>query len=732
MAVRCTSPVGELCERSPGNGWPSADSSEQFDIRPTRTWPPDSYMQTPRNAGQVRTALQGLGLACTFALVFMLLSFARTIGDTGSMQFGDVVIRAAMETPLWGTALGWSFAYFLLVQILGHVAFAAVCWALACLAQKAWPNANASRRQWVLIWLILSSAWILLANATLFPTSSLGEPYAKFAAGRIFGLPLYVAFGACLAVAITACVVLAVRNRRSPGSPFRRPGIAGATLGGCALVVLAAAIPHSKARTSPIDQPHIIVIGIDSLRSELALGPEAKRYMPNLAEFLARSVTFSDAITPLARTFPSWVSILSGKHPHTTGAVVNLLPRDMIQTGATLPQVLREHGYQTFYAIDESRFSNIDETYGFDRVVAPPFGAADFLIGAINDAPLTNLIVNTRVGEWLTPYSHANRAAAMLYDPDTFIERLDREAQFDRPTFFAAHLTLMHWPFSWAGSPKIAAREGAERLWEKYHVAARRVDQQFGDLLTMLRRKGALENAIVIVLSDHGEALGQPDESSYPYWLLGEKPDELQIKGHGTSVFSRNQYQVLLALRSFGNESLVARCGSPIDAPVSLLDIRPSVLDALNIPEIETVDGKSLLPLLGNSDPASCTQAHARIRFTESEFNPRGISPDGPISASALDMARRFYDVSISTGRMEIRREHVPNMLKQRQYAAMLGRTVVAAVPAPGAKRQFRYFAIGPESTTPRELVAGQMDPLDDPNVARLYDALRRRFSIGT
>ena len=84
----------------------------------------------------------------------------------------------------------------------------------------------------------------------------------------------------------------------------------------------------------------------------------------------------TDAITPLARTFPSWVSMLTGRHPHTTGAYMNLLPRELIHAGHTLPQLLREHGYRTYYAIDETRFSNIDASYGFDRTRRRPWAAA--------------------------------------------------------------------------------------------------------------------------------------------------------------------------------------------------------------------------------------------------------------------------------------------------------------------------------------------------------------------
>jgi arylsulfatase A-like enzyme len=35
----------------------------------------------------------------------------------------------------------------------------------------------------------------------------------------------------------------------------------------------------------------------------------------------------------------------------------------------------------------------------------------------------------------------------------------------------------------------------------------------FGDVVQVLQSKGVLENALVIVLSDHGEALGIPAEA---------------------------------------------------------------------------------------------------------------------------------------------------------------------------------------------------------------------------
>src|SRR5690606_14653680 len=113
---------------------------------------------------------------------------------------------------------------------------------------------------------------------------------------------------------------------------------------------------------------------------------EGRRRLPHLNEFFDASTEFTDTLTPLARTFPSWVSVISGKHPRTTGAIANLLPRELIHEGETLPKLLQASGYRTFYATDEVRFSNLDETFGFQAIVTPPMGAADFLLGFFGDS----------------------------------------------------------------------------------------------------------------------------------------------------------------------------------------------------------------------------------------------------------------------------------------------------------------------------------------------------------
>ena len=90
-----------------------------------------------------------------------------------------------------------------------------------------------------------------------------------------------------------------------------------------------------------------------------------------------------------------------------------------------------------------------------------------------------------------------------------------------------------------------------------YRLGVRVADEMFGAIVAMLERKGALENAIVVVLSDHGEALSLPSDA-----MLDNKskvqglraPLMMTDVGHGQSVLSPVQYQVLLGFRTFGTE----------------------------------------------------------------------------------------------------------------------------------------------------------------------------------
>jgi arylsulfatase A-like enzyme len=673
-----------------------------------------------RLAHTLRSRLAGFGLAAALALGLLLLSYIRLAGDTMSTAFRNVVHDSVFAGSIWGTALARNLMLFACALVILHLGLALACWLMARLSAYAFPRFNATLNHWVLVWFCASGAVILIANAALYPHTSLGAPYAHLVRAEWAGVSVFMlATGLAMAGAGATAVAALVRRMKEGPRPGARSAIVATAI---AAIGAVAAVPDTHSPAPPSDKPHVIIIGIDSLRFD-ETRPGGPAFAPNVARFLSQSVSFEDAITPLARTFPSWVSILTGRHPHTTGAYINLLPRRMITTGETLGDLFRRAGYRTVYGIDEVRFSNIDESYGFDQIVTPPMGASDFLIGWFGDTPLSNLVVNTRLGALLFRYVHANRGAAKTYEPEEFIERVARELRFDRPTFLTLHLTLAHWPFSWRDSPGELGVKG------EHATAVKRVDEQFANLLATLERSGALANALVIVLSDHGEAVGLETDT------LLRKEHGLDLferhktpHGHGTDVLSPSQYHVVLGMRCFGKCPIELRPGRVIDAPVSLEDLAPTLSDLFALPARDPVDGRSLRPLL-ESVPGAEQDFRDRIRFTESEFNPVGLMTSGRLSASAAAAAALFYRIDPHTDRIELRDEKLKEILKHRQYAAFDANTLLAALPHPSGAG-YELVAVRRDGSEARRLTA-LPGPDTYPELQDLYGRLSARFSLG-
>jgi arylsulfatase A-like enzyme len=670
-----------------------------------------------------------LAIAVGLGIFLLLASYVRVWGDTDSAAFDGKILRATLSQPIWGTALAYRLSLFVAALIVVYGLFGLMCFMLAKLARHAWPESKNSTRTWIMLWFILGTLWILVANATWFPLSSLGAPYAAWAKQEWLGMTPLAGLSLALAASVAITLLKGLSALSTRKWPLARTAATTTVVGGAIGVAsLLTFVPHSAgSQPAASKQPHVILIGLDSLRTDVARGESAATLVPSIHAFLQQSAVFSDTTTPLARTFPAWVSILTGRHPHTTGAVVNLFPRELIREGDTLPEILHEGGYKTVYAIDEVRFSNLDKSYGFDEMISPPIGAADFVLGFFADSPLSNLLVNTRLGGYLFPYAHGNRAASITYEPDTFVDRLDRELHFEQPTFLAVHMTLAHWPYSWASAKPILEADQTLDAKPMYQQAVQRLDTQFKDVVDVLRRKGALENAIVVVLSDHGESLGEFADPKVP--RLHDVIPERYVKetfGHGTDIFAEQQYQVVFGVRSFGSTPLTLQPGQTINAPASLEDLAPTLVDALGMRNSTPFDGRSLLPLLQARRSGTVVDWSDRIRFTETEFNPPGVALGQIITTSALTDAAEFYSVNPVTDRIHIRQESLQELLANRQYAASRDGRVLASVPVPDGPGHFVAYIEHP-GAQPRWIDADAVAK-DDPKVADLWAALNDRF----
>lgn len=656
----------------------------------------------------------GLGLLLAF-LCPRLLNFMENHG--GHMVMGSLASDSGIPWPFVAR-----IAAFFVAAVFVHCLFGLAALGLTALTEQARPALAASRMGVVFLWFTTLSFWMVGANATWYPYSVFSMHYrtaAKFQMGpwtvfEVFSTALGLAIAGLLALGTLRVAATMSRRRLSLASVVA----VVAVLGGIALIRIAPA--RSTTASSP---QNVIIIGIDSLRLDLLGKFGGAGDTPTLDALLNDAHTFRDATTPLARTFPAWVSILTGRHPRTTGAWFNLIERESIRANPTLADRLRSLGYRTTFATDEVRFSNIDESYGFDQLITPVIGASDFILTSIGDIPLVNLVTNTPAGGFLFADRHANRGAASAYRPQTFIDRLDDELDVSGPTFLAVHLTTPHWPYYWADGPHGPL---SRPEFDLYRASVRLADWQLHEILNVLRKKGALDNVLLVLLSDHGEAMHRPNDRLI---ALSNDKDVLDrtvayTKGHGTSVLSPTQFQVLLAFAGFG--ATRARISPNLSAiPSSLEDVVPTVLDLIGAESApEEFDGMSLASVVSGASDAPAT-VNERIRFTETDFNLSRVLA-GDINIKWLAMrSTKYYRVDSRSGWVEIRPDRLPEMMALKERAAIQGQWLLAALPA--TEGQTIYALVNRESGQAR-LVDSSPDALTHPQAAELMSALWRRF----
>lgn len=637
------------------------------------------------HAWQPRTA--GFGVALLFAAGLLLWSALHMAEAIDELRGPGTTFAISAGMHLVGTAFGRAIMLFVGAQVLLHLLFAVAVWSIARLIFYVWSETLRSPRFAVAAVFAILLVWMTAANTVLFPWST-SRFAPQFWAYELLGT--LNAFEALTAALVLFAVLTITRAFLRLGATQRRwvarAAVYGALLACAAIVIPVSGTAQSKHIADGPKRPNVVIIGIDSLRPDFVSGPRRVGVTPNLDVYFRGAHRFTDTMTPLARTFASWMSILSGLYPRHSGARENLIAPTLLTLGDTLQERLRSAGYRTIYATDETRFSNIDESFGFDLTIHPMMGAADFALGTLNDLPLSNLIANTRLARLLFPATYANRAAAQTYRPSTFVSWLaDRlpsgsSEETKHPVFLAVHLTLPHWPYHHAEGRDHIFNPAYDQLYS-YLSAVIAVDRQFGDLMQLLERKQLLDDAIVIVLSDHGEAVGRVDTDSVIRGVtsadaLGESMAGLW--GHGNSVLSRSQYQVVLGIHGYGSANVPKRAAE-IDAPVSLVDIEPTILDLLALPP-PTTDGLSLKPLL-DRDESARQKFESRVRFTESGIRAP-LAADGTLrSSEALAMASALYLVNKDTGRFELRADVLPQLLEQRERAALYGRYLVASLP---------------------------------------------------
>ncbi|MDR2452607.1 MAG: sulfatase-like hydrolase/transferase [Candidatus Accumulibacter sp.] len=320
---------------------------------------------------------------------------------------------------------------------------------------------------------------------------------------------------------------------------------------------------------------NIVIIGVDCLSHEMMARANRYDVAPVMEKLMEQGIRYSRAYTIQGRTFPAWVSILSGVSPQEHGGVFNLRNQEKIRKDLLFTFRLRDLGYETIWALDERRFNNMNESYGFDQIVGPKMGLMEFFLQEITRFPVNNILIQFNVSKKLFPYAHGNKGYGTTYNADIFIEEaISAVRKTSKPVFLGIHLESAHYPWD--------TRYAREVGWdmEVPHPSIRSflqsmtvVDRQIENLLNGLAREGILNDALVILLSDHGEGFGIREHSIdlERHGLIHEED-----WGHGNEVWSDSTNHIILSALRFRNGGIV-NAPETHDEQVSLLDIRSAV-----------------------------------------------------------------------------------------------------------------------------------------------------------
>jgi arylsulfatase A-like enzyme len=313
------------------------------------------------------------------------------------------------------------------------------------------------------------------------------------------------------------------------------------------------AVPQLRAARARLPATHptgLVLVSLDTVGAEHLSGYGYGRpTTPRIdTELIARGTTFDDASCTFPMTDVSHLSLLTGLYPGAQPQPGRLAPGDAIKT---LGELLQARGFTTAAATEDGLLSGaLGFSTGFDRFQEKHLPEAD--------------------RGWIT-----------FATAETFLRSVGDDRFFLLVHTYKAHSEyhpspgyreLWQDPTAWQyGGPAPLVPEKHRAKVDAYDRTIREADDLVGRLLEILAELALDQRTLVVLVSDHGEAFG-----------------EAGVLGHGLSPHQTTLHVPLV----FHGPGIPA--GRRIAAPVSLVDVLPTVIDLLGLPSVAQGQGRSL------------------------------------------------------------------------------------------------------------------------------------------
>jgi hypothetical protein len=551
--------------------------------------------------------------------------------------------------------------------------------------------------------LTFSARWGHLIAAMVFGGAALGYVATAVAGRRERGAQI----GCVLALLGFAGLCWTGSHWRGSERVFRNSTIAAVTPG--------------KASAAPHD---VLLLAVDSLRPDLI----DAEHTPHLAQLLAESIYFPNALVTQPRTGPSWAATLTSMAPLSNG-IETMFP-DASHTQVqnfSLPAHLSSLGYRTavFSEYAGEFFSRAD--FGFQVTAVPSvelkeitgqmlmmrvpnvLAAASLLYtqGSFGRSLLGRRIDNLMRGM-------ANFASPQVLEDDMLALSHQDAAAPDAarvPFFWLVFYSQPHFPYTSSsdfypkyqvpgaspelrfgrdalGEAPIERAEDREQVLGLYRAALAETDAAIGKLLERLQREDRLDNTIIVLMADHGEGLYE-----CPVCV-----------GHGDNLRSMLTLKVPLAFH-LPREQFPKVEPQRIEGYVSQLDVYPTILSLLGHKPLAPQEGVPLLNAKGRHKGLP-----ARDFFTETGewlWPTPAVPPDRIEYPVITEMAR------LERGRIAIDPKYLPEIRAAKQRALI--RPPYKLTYEPGASEvRYHLYQFERDPFEAEDLAASQPELVSD------------------
>lgn len=388
-----------------------------------------------------------------------------------------------------------------------------------------------------------------------------------------------------------------------------------------AILCLLSSWAHGEdAPAEGASRPNVLFMISDDLNNFLGCYGDPQAKTPHLDQLAARGVRFERAYCAFPLCGPSRNSLLTGLYPNSTGILENSqIFRQTIPSQFSMPQAFRNAGYFAgrigklyHYNVPRSIGTNGHDDPGSWELELNPAGD-----DRLKDEPNIFTLVPGQFGGTLSWYASPSTDeyhtdAMLASDAEWVLERCAQRS--DRPFFLAVGFYRPHTPYvspeayfdlyaredmpvvqgvkedqkdipaAGLGSHKKEHEKLTDQLQREclqaYYAAISFMDAQVGRVVAALDRLGLADNTIIVFTSDHGYHMGE-----HGLWQK-------------RSLFEESaRVPLLIVAPGVTPQAAVA------EAPVSQVDLFPTLAELCGVTPPENIQGQSLVPIL--KDPAA-------------------------------------------------------------------------------------------------------------------------------